>query len=122
MKLSPYYIICCMMWWNIGDCLFLGGSECKVFIDNKHSELKQLIGEQNKFSVNNWSHVSAIIILALLCILVIMGYCYCKAKYWPAIKNIDEKPLHKQYSKPYIIQVGGKDNSNNNGDKEDAVE
>jgi hypothetical protein len=86
--------------------------ECKVHIENRHNELKNLIGNQSKFDWYNWSNLTSIMILGLLAILIILAYCFIKIKYCPTIKQTHNVAFHRNQKhqpsiieKPYIIQL-----------------
>ena len=88
------------------------GDECKVHIDNRHLELKQLIGSQRKFDWNNWSHLSSIFILASLFCLLRLAYCFIKLKIWPSVKGpratlsaAKQNAPPSIIEKPYIIHL-----------------
>ena len=88
------------------------GDDCKVHIENRYLELKQLIGSQTKFDWNNWSHLSSIFILGLLLCLLLLAYCFIKLKIWPSIK-VPQTTLSASkpgvppsvIDKPYIIHL-----------------
>ena len=82
---------------------------CKVYVDDKHTELKNFINKQNEFSLNNWSHISGILIIGLLSLLLLAAYCYIKAK----IRNLTKKSQKNHYpgkDGPYIIFKKGMEN------------
>ena len=88
------------------------GDECKVHIDNRHTELKEFIGNQTQFTWTNWSHLILLLMLALLVCLLVLAYCYIKIKFWPTIKHNHSPSSFNQCSAPsstldppYIIQV-----------------
>lgn len=105
------------------------GDECKVHIDNRHLELKQLIDNQIKFDWNNWSHLISLLILGFLVLLLVLAYCFIKIKYWPTIKHSHHTSSFKAQThqasvieKPYIIHVNERNNPNPNREGNDNVQ
>lgn len=91
---------------------FLTGDECKVHIDNRHTELKELINNQSQFTWTNWSHLISLLIVVLLSCLLLFAYCYIKVKCWPTLKHahVPFSTPHRPspsspYDAPYIIQM-----------------
>ena len=109
MILYAFTVIICLLSSCRGASIW--GSECKVHIENSQAQLKQAIEKQSKFSLENWTHIGLITTLGLVCLLLVLAYCFFKAKYWPLIRNSHEnKQAHLQYpkqqlgfQKPYII-------------------
>ena len=116
MHILLIYLITCTMW---SVCYsFLGGDQsCKVHIDNHQAELKQLIGKQEQFNLNNWSHTATLIVLALLGVLLFIVICVIRTKYWRAMKSIHNHTAQNNQQKqipvndkPYLIHNRGRNN------------
>lgn len=108
--LSYILLVCAMTHFCISSPVI--GDECKVHIDNRHLEMKELIGSHTKFNWNNWSHLSSIFILILLIFLLLFAYCFIKLKIWPSIKgphatssSAPSKTSPSVIEKPYIIRL-----------------
>ena len=88
--------------YSLGFSTPIFGDECKVHIDNRHSEIKDLVTSHQRFNVNNWSHIVLLFIIGLLLSLLILAYCFIKLKIWPSIKQTHTHPT--SFSAPrYII-------------------
>lgn len=110
MHLLLYFIRITMHYTCLSGALI--GDECKVHIDNRHMELKELIGNQFRFAWTNWSHLISLLMLALLFYLLSFVYCYVKLKCGPTVKHSHSPPSlnHRQpqssvIEAPYVIKV-----------------
>ena len=76
MRLSVFTVIVCVLSSSWGASFW--GSECKVHIENSRAQLKQAIENQNKFSLENWTHIGLIITVGLVCLLLFLPTAFSK--------------------------------------------
>ncbi len=85
-------------------------------IDNHQAEIKAMFEKHNQFNLNNWSHISVIIILGLLCILIFIVCCHIHTKYWKVMKTVQSQSNHNKSfqfdgkDRPFIIYTKDKNN------------
>lgn len=88
------------------------GTDCKMHVNNRHVELKDLITSSQRFNWHNWSHLILLIILGFLLCFLFLAYCFIKIKIWPVVKHthtpsalIQHQRNSHPVDKPFIIQM-----------------
>jgi hypothetical protein len=124
MQVLLIFIIVNIKVWE-GRCfpIRFGEQDCRVQIDNHRAELKQMIDNQPKFNMHNWSHAGIPIIIGALGVLLFCVHCFVRAKLQPVLAAIGKfsivNKLHPQQQlpstiieKPVIIRVKDRNQDN----------
>lgn len=87
MKRITRNIVLCMTWsMCLGNPLIAFWEQtCKMHTDMNHAELKDILKQQNKFNVNNWTHSGLLVLLLIFCLITVVGCCYLCGHYLPLI-------------------------------------
>lgn len=100
---------------------FLNGKQtCQIHFEDKHAELKELINKQQNFSLNNWSHVSGLVVIGLLGILLVSGYCMIKIKIRNFLNSRYKSNHQNIKDSPYIIFKKGMEGPNGKKEVEEV--
>lgn len=81
------------------------GDDYKVHIDNRHTELKNLIMSHLPFNWNNWLHLSSLISMAFLICLLTLACCILKIKIWPSLTRSLLPHSTPPHDMPYVINL-----------------
>lgn len=105
-----FHLIQLLVLFSTGFTGTIFGDECKISVDSRHTELKELLTTHHKFNWNNWSHLILLFNLGLLVCLLLLAYCFIKLKIWPAVKHahVPSSLTHRLgptqiIEKPYIF-------------------
>ena len=79
------FSLCCT--WNSCWAIFGSNQNCNVQIENHQAEVMARLEKQNKFNLNNWSHVAKLVIIGILSIFMIIVFYYIRIQLWKSLKN-----------------------------------
>lgn len=89
----------------------LWGQTCKVHADTNHAELKEILKQQDTFSITNWLHSSLVAILSILGIISLVGCCFLSFRYIPLLTMANQlrhrnqqHNQHPPHTQPFNVQ------------------
>lgn len=74
-----------------------------------------MLEKQNKFNLNNWSHVAKLVIIGILSIFMIIVFYYIRIQLWKSLKNTYtqnqmRKGQNATKDQPFIIYTKDRNN------------
>ncbi len=81
-----------------------------------------MLNGQSKLDLNNWSHVTSLVILLLVGLLLVVTYCLIRIRYLPVLKALHNPNNHQQHQasvigRPFFVQLKDNNNINQGGNQ-----